>query len=91
MTLCRFCRRFPNQRPFRRGCDMKPRLTMSAVYDIVATSFRASGNMRPSACDVRCAVNDALDDVERDGCLVNHGYSQAAAFRRVRGMLGGAP
>lgn len=65
----------------------KPRLPMSHIYADVASEFNEAGNMRPSHCDVRCAVNDYLDTLDRDGFKVNFGYSQDRAFRSVRKIL----
>jgi hypothetical protein len=37
---------------------------------------------------VRCYINDALDIYEKNGATVHHEYSQDAAYRAVRRLLG---
>lgn len=66
----------------------RPRVPMAEIYSHVADSFRFAGNRTPSHCDVRCAVNEALESYSRDGYAVNHHYSQDHAFRAVRRLLG---
>ncbi len=66
---------------------MKTTIPMSEIYQTVADGFAGSGNLSPSHCDVRCAVNDVLDNLDRDGFAVCHGYSQDRAFRVVRSLL----
>jgi hypothetical protein len=63
------------------------RIPMQYVYEKVAACFIESRNLTPSHCDVRCACNDALDSLERDGHKVHHGYDQDRAFHRVRGII----
>ena len=60
------------------------RIHLAAIFDSVAAAFLASGNYRPSHCDVRCAVNDALHAYERDGYRVRHDYNRDRAFKAVR-------
>jgi hypothetical protein len=60
---------------------------MLEVYQTVADGFRETGELAPTHCDVRCAVNDLLDSLSRDGCAVSFDYSQDAAFRTVRRLL----
>lgn len=62
-------------------------MPMAEIYQSVAESFAATGNRKPSHCDVRCAVNDALDALDRDGFKVHHEYSQDRAFSTVRNLL----
>ncbi len=62
---------------------------MSEVYATIADGFAGSGNFTPTHCDVRCAVNDLLDMLDRGGAEVNHEYSQDRAFQQVRRLLGG--
>lgn len=66
----------------------RPRVPMATIYAVVAGEFRWIGNLTPSHCDVRCAVNDALESYSRAGYAVNHRYSQDRAFRAVRRLLG---
>lgn len=67
---------------------MKARIRLFAVYSLVAESFRNAGNLAPTHCDVRCAVNDTLDALDKDGHAVRFDYSQDRAFSDVRAMLG---
>lgn len=67
---------------------MKTRVRLFAVYSLVAESFRSNGNLTPTHCDVRCAVNDTLDALSKDGHAVTFSYSQDRAFSDVRAMLG---
>jgi hypothetical protein len=60
---------------------------MAYLYEHVAGIFIQSGNLTPSHCDVRCAINDLMDGYERDGHKVHHGYDQDRAFHRVRGII----
>ena len=70
---------------------MKRRIPLYSVYSLVAENFRHAGNCSPTHCDVRCAVNDALDSLSRDGHSVRFDYSQDRAFSDVRAMLGTSP
>lgn len=63
-------------------------ISVNEICDSLVESFRASGDLYPTHCDVRCAVNDAMESYERDGFSVNHEYSQDRAFRYVRSKLG---
>lgn len=65
----------------------KPYFSLKAGLEALAENFRASGNFTPTHCDVRCHVNDMLDDASRSGYRVNHGYSQDRAFAIVRRTL----
>ena len=69
---------------------MKYYMRIHDVYRMVADQFRYANHLTPSHCDVRCAVNDALESFERDGYRVFHGYNQDRAFRRVRRLLRGS-
>jgi hypothetical protein len=62
-------------------------IPMIEVYSLVADAFASTGNTTPTHCDVRCAVNDMLDSLSRDGHAVRSDYSQDRAFRVVRGLL----
>ncbi len=67
---------------------MKTKLTMKQVYAEVAACFRDAGNLTPTHCDVRCAVNDYLNWTAQDNADdVRFDYSQDAAFRTVRKLL----
>ena len=68
---------------------MSTTIPMSEIYATIADGFAGSGNFTPTHCDVRCAVNDLLDGLERDGHDVRHDYNQNRAFRQVRRLLGG--
>lgn len=47
--------------------------------------FRSAGNLTPSHCDVRCAINDLIaDNPEYDSA----GYNQDRAWQVVRRKLG---
>lgn len=63
---------------------MKEKILMSDIYEQVASGLLRSGNVHPSHCDVRCAVNDTLHHYERDGYRVRHDYNQDRAFKAVR-------
>ena len=66
----------------------KPYLSIHAICQSLAELFKASGEMRPTPTDTRCAVNEALDRASREGYRVKFGYSQPAAHRRIRRALG---
>ena len=80
---------------YQKNAELQRRLErrgIIATIEQAATLRRAEMTLHRWA-ELECGDgNDyASWAIERDGCRVNHGYSQAAAFRRVRGMLGGAP
>jgi len=60
---------------------------MEAAFEEAVRHFRAKGDLQPTHCDVRCAINDILDSEEKSGYRVKHGYSQDRAFREVRRSL----
>lgn len=66
---------------------MKPRYTMQMAYEAAAAMFRFRGNYHPSHCDVRCAINDLLDQMQKYNHTVHHGYSQDKAHREVLKLL----
>lgn len=41
-------------------------------------------NDKPS---IRCAINDQLDVMSKDGFRVFHGYSQERAITKIRGII----
>lgn len=59
---------------------------MNVNEAIIATvqHFKDLGNFTPSHCDVRCMINDLTQDNAR---IVEYGYSQDRAFKRVRSAL----
>lgn len=62
---------------------------MEMIYRGVALYFlteKGNGYV-PAHCDVRCACNDLMDKLEKDGWQVNHRYSQDKAFREVKKLL----
>ena len=68
--------------------NARPYVTTEEVLRAVAEGFAASGNRRPSHCDVRCAVNDHREALRRDGYRMAEHYSQDRAHRRVRRIIG---
>jgi len=67
--------------------NMKHRIPISQLISDCVQWCRDTGNLRPSHCDVRCMINDALNSYEANGATVHHGYSQDRAFSAVRKQL----
>ena len=65
----------------------KQHLSTKRLYNMVASQCVNLGNRTLSHCDVRCMCNDILEIYERDGYIVPYGYSQDAAFRKVRALI----
>lgn len=56
---------------------------LSEIYEETAAAFLQAGNPTPTHCDVRCAINDALDAYDKDGYRVSFGYNQDRAYKSV--------
>lgn len=56
------------------------------VYQDVADSLRDKGDY--SATTIRCAINDHLDGLDKDGYRVKFDYNQQFAVDVVRKLLG---
>ena len=60
-------------------------MKINEAIQATAEHFRATGDLSPSHCDVRCAVNDL---VSNDPQISRKGYDQTRAWQQVRRALG---
>jgi hypothetical protein len=63
-------------------------MNITKIIEIAAESFKASGNLTPSHCDVRCFINDVIADCDEQTQKRCECYDQTRAWMRVRRMLG---
>lgn len=63
----------------------KPTMPMTQILLDVARALRDRRDT--SETTVRCAINDSLDQWDRDGYKVNHDYNQPQAVRRVQLLI----
>ena len=62
---------------------MKPYYSIKLAIQAVADHYRGLRQI-PSACDARCGINDVLENAERSGYRVHHGYNQPRAVASVK-------
>ena len=53
----------------------------------VADGFALASNEMPSGCTIRCAINDWIDGLEKEGWCVPPHYSQARAIVKMRRLI----
>jgi hypothetical protein len=63
----------------------KPTYSISEVIHDVASALRSGDDH--SATTIRCAINDHLDAMHKDGYRVNFEYDQQRAVREVKRLL----
>lgn len=65
---------------------MKPRYKFNIVLQEVAATISPNDL---SSTTIRCAINDRLDNLHKDGYAVHHDYAQKRAIRIVRNLVRG--
>lgn len=64
---------------------MKPRYPFQCVLAEVACEINPADL---SSTTIRCAINDKLDELHKNGYAVHHDYEQERAVRIVRKLAG---